>query len=122
MRIKKRVFIPICIILSLVLLIGCAIVYMNANSLGLSTGRVLISSHGSYMLIRDNSPINMGNPKNNTGLFNGLENGDEILVLHDGINESYPGKTGAYAIFKLKDGDIADIPAEVLASLTELGW
>ena len=96
--------------------------YMNANSLGISTGRVLISSHGSYMLIRDNSPINMGNPKNKSRLFNGLENGDEVLVLHNGINETYPGKTGAYAIFKLKDGDIADIPAEVLASLTELGW
>ena len=51
-----------------------------------------------------------------------LENGDEVLVLHDGINESYPGQTGAYAIFKLKDGDIDDISAEVLTSLTELGW
>lgn len=120
MRIRKRVLIPICIVLALVLLIGGGIVYMNANSLGLSTGRVLISSHGSYMLIRDNSPINMGNPKNKPGLFNGLENGDEVLVLHNSINETYPGKTGAYAIFKLKDGDIADIPAEVLTSLTEL--
>ncbi len=119
---KKKILIPICIVLALVLLIGSAIMYMNANSLGLSTGRVLISSHGSYMLIRDNSPINMGNPKNKSGLFNGLENGDEVLVLHNGINESYPGKTGAYAIFKLKDGDIADISAEVLTSLTELGW
>lgn len=119
---KKKIFIPLCIVLALVLLIGGGIVYMNAHSLGLSTGRVLITSHGSYMLIRDNSPISMGNPRNNSGLFDGLENGDEILVLHDGINESYPGKTGAYAIFKLNDGDIADIPAEVLTSLTELGW
>jgi len=122
MRIKKRILIPICIFLALVLLIGGGIVYMNANSLGLSTGRVLISSHGSCMLIRDNSPINMGNPKNKSGLFNGLENGDEVLVLHNGINETYPGKTGAYAIFKLKDGDIDDIAADVLTSLTELGW
>ncbi len=119
---KKKIVIPICIVLALILLIGGEIAYMNANSLGLSTGRVLITSHGSYMLIQDNSPISMGNPKNSAGLFDGLENGDEILVLHDGINETYPGKTGAYAIFKLKDGDIADIPAEVLTSLTELGW
>ena len=119
---KKKIFIPLCIVLALVLLIGSGIVYMNANSLGLSTGRVLITSSGGYMLIRDNSPISMGNPKNKSGLFGGLENGDEVLVLHDGINESYPGRTGAYAIFKLNDGDIADIPAEVLTSLTELGW
>jgi len=119
---NKKICIPICMILALVLLIGGGIVYMNAHSLGLSTGRVLITSHGGYMLIRDNSPISMGNPKNKSGLFDDLENGDEILVLHDGINESYPGKTGAYAIYKLKDGDIDDIPAEVLTILTELGW
>ena len=72
---KKKIIIPICIVLALVLLIGGGIMYMNANSLGLSTGRVLISSHGSYMLIRDNSPINLGNPKNKSGLFNGRKRG-----------------------------------------------
>ena len=63
---KKKILIPLCIVLALVLLIGSGIVYMNAHSLGLSTGRVLITSHGSYMLIRDNSPISIGNPKNNS--------------------------------------------------------
>lgn len=120
---KKKVWlIPVCIVAAILLLGVIGILCMNANALGFSTGRILISSHGSYMLIENNSPIQMSNPKNKAKLFDGLENGDEVLVIHGATAESYPGRTGAYAIFKLKDGDISDIPEEVLTSLTELGW
>ena len=73
------------------------------------------------MLILDNSPIEMAN-RTDKELFNKLVNGDEILVVHDGIAESYPGKTGVYAVFKLKDGTIDDISQNVIDSLVELGW
>ena len=48
--------------------------------------------------------------------------GDKILVIHDDIVETYPGKTGVYAIFKLGDGTADDIPQTVVNGLTELGW
>ncbi len=118
---KKKILIPICILLALVLLAVCAILYMNANSLGFSVGRYL-SANGSHMVILDNSPIVMSNRTDNEKLFSKLSDGDEILVLHNGIEESYPGGTGAYAVFKLSDGTIEDVSAEVRTELEALGW
>ena len=51
-----------------------------------------------------------------------LTDGDRILIISDLINESYPGSTSAYCVYKLEDGDIADIPEDTLASLSDLGW
>ncbi len=51
-----------------------------------------------------------------------LTDGDRILIISDLINESYPGSTSAHFVYKLEDGDIADIPEDTLASLSDLGW
>lgn len=118
---KKKILIPICILPALVLLAACAILYMNANALGFSVGRYL-SANGSHMMILDNSPIVMSNRADNEGLFSKLSDGDRILVLHGSTAESYPARTGAYAVFKLTDGTIDDVPAEVRTELEELGW
>ncbi len=118
---KKKIWIPLCIVLALILLIGSGLLYMSAKSLDFSVGRVL-SASSSMMLVLDNSPIQMSNHTGNENLFAKLTDGDKVLVLHDSIAESYPGKTGVYAIFKLSDGSIADIPGDVLTQLAELGW
>lgn len=92
------------------------------KSLGISTGRCLVADNGSYMLIVGNDPIVMRNVKGKETLFDGLDTGDLIRVLHDGIQESYPGGTGAYAVWKLEEGFPEDISEEVRKSLTGLGW
>lgn len=92
------------------------------KSLSISTGRCLVADNGSYMLIIGNEPIVMRNVSGKETLFAGLDTGDLIRVLHDGIQESYPGGTGAYAIWKLEEGFPADIPEAVRKSLTGLGW
>lgn len=90
--------------------------------MGLTVGRCLVADNGSYLLIDGNAPIVMSNRKYKEGLFDGLETGDKILVLHDGIAESYPGQTGAYWCWKQEDGTVEDIPETVLSELTEMGW
>lgn len=118
---KKKVLVLICIILMLLSALVSGLWYMSAHSLSLSAGRVL-HANASVMLILDNSPIQMSVRKDNTKLFDKLSDGDKVLVLHDGIAESYPGRTGMYWIFKLSDGSIEDIPGDVLTQLAELGW
>ena len=118
---KKKVLIPICIILALILLISVCLAYMSVKSLDFSVGRVL-SANNSMMLVLDNSPIQMSCRTDDGKMFAKLTDGDKVLVLHDGIAESYPGKTGVYGIFKLEDGSITDIPDGIIESLTELGW
>lgn len=121
---KKKIWLlPLGILIVILLSCGGILWYMSAHSLGISIGRFLMAERGTYMVILDErSPVCMSNVKEKEGLFDGLENGDKILVLHDGIRESYPGGTGAYAVFKLKDGDISDISEQVLNELAELGW
>lgn len=118
---NKKVWIVLAIVAAVVVLLCVTVGVMSSRSLGISTGRFLRAEHGAAMMVCDNSPISLSN-QTNRDLFDGLETGDKILVLHDGIAESYPGQTGAYAVIRLKKGSIADIPQGVLESLRDLGW
>lgn len=88
---------------------------------GCSVGRYLEASDRSGMVILGNAPVQMSN-QTEWDLLAGLATGDKILVIHDGMDQSYPGRTGVYAVWKLGDGDRDDIPPTVVDSLIELGW
>ena len=122
MKQKKKWMIPLCVVGTLLLICAGLLWYMVSHSLDFSVGRCLVADNGSYMFIDGNSPIIMSNRKDKEGLFSDLETGDKILLLHDGIAESYPGRTGAYWCMKLEDGTQADIPNQVMEELAELGW
>lgn len=116
---KRKVFI-ICLSVVLVVCV-CLLWFAAANSLGVSVGRCLVAQNGSVLLIKDNSPIVLSK-QGSENMFNGLQTGDKILVIHDGIQETYPGGTEAWLAVRLEKGSIADIPEDVIAALMELGW
>jgi len=118
---KKKWLIPIVAFALIIVLFFVFVVVMTNKGYGISQGRYLEAKDGQAMLILDNSPIEMSN-RTDKKLYDKLDIGDEILVVHDGIAESYPGKTCVYAVFKLKDGTIDDISQNVIDSLVELGW
>lgn len=122
MRQKKKWMIPLCVIGGLLLICAGLLWYMASHSMGFSVGRCLVADNGSYMFIDGNSPIVMSTRRDKKRMFAGLETGDKILLLHDGIQETYPGGTGAYWCMKLEDGTQADIPEQVIEELAELGW
>lgn len=109
--------------LLLVLMIA-AVGIIAVKGLGISTGRYLEAVNGASMIVIDNSPIQMSNRTNKTKaeLFDEFDVGDEILIIHDGIAETYPGKTGVYVAFKLSEGTSEEVPLTVVKELTELGW
>ena len=118
---NKKWLIPVIVIsLVLVVLIG-SVCFLAINGYGISHGRYLESKNGQPIFILDNSPITMSN-RTAKDLFGNCDVGDKILVIHDGIAESYPGKTGVYAVFKLSDGTTGDIPQNVVNQLIDLGW
>ncbi|MBQ8210251.1 MAG: hypothetical protein IJZ35_06700 [Clostridia bacterium] len=119
---KKMWLIPVGIVAVVILVVVGAMGYMRANSLSFSVGQSLVANNGEYIMVLDDSPVCMSNVNDKEGLFDNIGNGDKILVLHDGINDTYPGKTGAYAVFKLDDGAVSDISKSVLSQLTEMGW
>lgn len=106
--------------LILVLIAGLLVCF--ASGMGVSTGCCLVTELGDCMVILEGFPVVMGNQTGRENAFGQLETGDRIWILHDGIQETYPGKTGVYLVVRTGDGDITDIPEQVLDSLRELGW
>lgn len=118
---KKKWAIPIMSIIAfLVLIIACIGILLH-KGYDVSEGVYLESKDGSAIIVCERTPIKMSN-RTNRDLFDTLEIGDKILVVHDGIAESYPARTGAYAVFKINDGVTGAIPPSVIEELIELGW
>ena len=117
---KKKLKIVVSVVGIIILLLICGILWIAKNGVDISTGTCLIADNGRYMIIIDNSPIAMSIRSGDGTLFDGLETGDEILIVHDGIAESYPGRTGVYFCMKLNKGN--EIPGEVVMELIDLGW
>ena len=116
---KKILLIPsLCILLVLIL----GVLFMAKNSIGFSTGACIVADNDRYFILMGNSPVAMHQVSGKDRGFPDLDTGDNIFVIHDGVAESYPGRTGVYFILKLSDGDINDIPADIITQLRELGW
>lgn len=114
---KKKILVALSIIICIV---AIGVFVMAGRGMSSSVGLYLRTDNGN-MIILDKSPIVMST-RNGNDMFEKYENGDKILVFHDGINESYPGSTGVYFSVKLADGDISHISESVLRELHELGW
>ena len=116
---KKKVVIGV--IIGMAVLLLAVVIWFANRGFSFSTVRC-IETRQSYMMVLDNSPITMSNHSWNKELFEDLDTGDKILVLHDGIAESYPGQTAVYFCVRLEEGAATDVPETVISSLEELGY
>lgn len=86
-------------------------------------GRYLQASNGTHIIIGgQNRPVVLRDRFVSDSMFEGLEDGDRVLVVCDGINESYPAQSSAYFCMRLERGNATDLPDDTLRQLTELGW
>ncbi|MBQ3534282.1 MAG: hypothetical protein IJA56_03885 [Clostridia bacterium] len=95
---------------------------MTANSMGIRVGRCLKADNGNCLLLMEHSPVVLSNHTLADNIFNRYQTGDLLLVLHDGIQETYPGRTAAYLTLRLSRGTAAEIPRAIIDALAELGW
>lgn len=116
---KKKIGIGM--VIAVLLLLVAVVVWFFSRNLTFSTARCIVTRQ-KCMMVLDNSPIGMSNRSRDEKLFERLSTGDKILVVHDGIAESYPGQTGAYFLWKLEDGSAADVPVQVIETLEEMGY
>lgn len=119
---KKKWIIPVVTIIAVIVLIIICVVVFISKGFDISEGVYLKAKDGSDIIVCERTPIVMSNRTNSSDLFDNLETGDKILIVHDGIAESYPARTGAYAVFKRNNGVTGAIPQSVIEELLELGW
>ncbi|MBQ3524522.1 MAG: hypothetical protein IJA43_08735 [Clostridia bacterium] len=123
---KRKILVILATIVAILLLLFaiCFVVFGIASfkGYGVMEGKVLVTNTGYMIIDDDNSPIEMSNQSENEEIFKGLTSGDKILIVHDGIQESFPAGTGVYYCKKLADGEYKDLPEQVIVSLIELGY
>ncbi len=112
---KKKLLMCILVILVVLILWHLPIVRF-------STGRCIVTENGTYLILIDNAPVTMSNCSGREELWEGLNTGDLVRIIHDEIQETYPGRTGVYHCKRLSEGTPEDIPQEVLEQLRALGW
>lgn len=115
---KTTLFVLLSLLLSLALIVG----FLTVKGYGISVGRLLVTERGDNLLIVENSPIQMSDQSRKHTLFDKYQTGDLLFVIHDGVEETYPARSGAYFAVRLRRGTVVDIPGNVLNELFDLGW
>lgn len=119
---SKRWILPVCIIAGVLVL--CMVVplsiagVMYAKGYGISVGRLYLSDTGSY-LVEEGKAMILSDQSDDETLFDGLNTGDLILVIHDGVDESDPSRTGAHQVFRLRKGDETNLPESLEVGVVE---
>ena len=120
MKNKEKIILLLIILVIFAFVTICTGVFIG-KGFDISEGIYLEAKNGSSIIVCQSTPIIMSNPTNRD-LFENIDAGDKILIIHDGIAESYPARTGAYAVFKRNDGVTGAIPPSVIEELIALGW
>lgn len=107
----------------MVLLAACAAPTAEPENPEQTEGRLLLALDGTALLVKeDGTPMVLSVQAEGDAPWAGYRSGDRVRVTHDGVDDSYPQQTGAYAWERLEEGTPEDVPEETLASLEELGW
>lgn len=103
----------------------CVVLVLTAcgGDRGTLTGWYLEADNGAHLMICEGGePLSLSDGSRSGQLFDGLDSGDQIQITCGAIAESWPGQATAYTCKQLADGTPADLPAETLAELAELGY
>lgn len=116
---KRRIWIVVTACVAAVLICAACLIGVTAHrGIGVSKAVYIETSAGPMVLLHG-SPVRVSGKEK---LFEGLTMGDQVLLVHGPVMESYPGQTKGYLCIKRADGTEEDIPVEVLQSLREMGW
>lgn len=107
---KKKLILPIGIVSGIIILFIASVFVFGAviceHGYGISSGIIYFAGNGSTYLIDNNDmAMRVSDCSDNAELFNGFENGDKVLLFHDGVETSYPSQTGGYYLLRLAKGN-----------------
>lgn len=107
---KKYIILSVAVIFILGAVVGT--LTLSTDSKSFSVGTVLEYADQSVVFIYQDTPVIVSNRTSDEDIFSYLNDGDKILLLHDGIQETYPAKTGAYFVLRLAKGEFDEMEKE----------
>ena len=95
---------------------------MAVRTGGPLTGRFLMADQNTPILIDASGTPIVLTDRTGRALFDGLSDGDRIVVFASPAAETYPARAGVYFCFRLSRGTPEELPRQTLQTLAELGW
>ena len=96
--------------------------WVTSGGLGITKGPCIKTAEEDCIIVMADSPVKMINSTNRKRPFKKYSTGDEILIIHGAVMESYPGQTQVHWAIKLSGGDKDNVPQDILADLAGMGW
>lgn len=113
---KRKWILPLCIVVGVIVFCVVAVfafgAILSAQGFGISTGRLYFADNGTYLIDSDDMAMRVSDCTNDADLFKGYQNGDKVILFHNGVEESYPAQTGGYYIIRTSKGDGTYKPAD----------
>ena len=113
---KRKWILPLCIVVGVIVFCVVAVfafgAILSAQGFGISTGRLYFADNGTYLIDSDDMAMRVSDCTNDADLFKGYQNGDKVILFHNGVEESYPAQTGGYYIIHTSKGDGTYKPAD----------
>ena len=117
---KRRKWIQaICIAVGIIALLMAAAAVTSMMGYGVSVGKLYFTESSTY-LIDGTTSIIVSDQSRKCNLFDGYANGDEIILVHDGVEETFPARTGGFMAFRISKGDGTYKPSDDLLGIVEI--
>ena len=118
---KKNWLLPVSIIsgfiLLCILLLIVTVCIIGIKGYGISKGRLYLAEKHTYLIDDRDMAMLVSDQSKKGNLFQGYESGDEVLIVHDGVEETYPSRTGAYYVILTAKGDGTYEPTDEVLGL-----
>ena len=122
---KRKWILPVSIVGGVIVLCIVAVfafgAILSAQGYGISAGRLYFADNGTYLIDSDNMAMRVSDCSKDAELFKGYQNGDKVILFHDGVNETYPAQTGGYYIIRTSKGDGTYKPADEVLGIVSFG-
>ena len=115
----KKWILALCIVAGIIAVAMATAAVTSMMGYGVSVGK-LYFTEDSVFLIHGNSSMIVSDQSKKSDLFDGYANGDTIILVHDGVEETFPAHTGGYMAFRISKGDGTDQPSGELLGITVL--
>ena len=100
----KKWILALCIVAGIIAVAMATAAVTSMMGYGVSVGK-LYFTEDSVFLIHGNSSMIVSDQSKKSDLFDGYANGDTIILVHDGVEETFPAHTGGYMAFRISKGD-----------------